>query len=218
MSTRDHCFLVKSASMLENRACREPLLLVNPARATGATPPTRFAGRAPIAFHRRLPGYARPGFVDAPDLAAEIGRRGLSRSRTSRAGSGCRRSRSSARRGRCTACSSRGSATSRDGATSTSYAPRSPARAAHARRRDRRQPRPRRRAHGPPPRLRVADPRSRRHRPGAHRRDRERRRAGDRGRRHLRRRGRAHQPSSQPIARSSCPTRRGTATPKSRAR
>ena len=51
-----------------------PLLLLNPARRhdTTATRPRSPAG-APIAFHRRLPGYAPTRVVDAPALAVDIG-------------------------------------------------------------------------------------------------------------------------------------------------
>ena len=51
-----------------------PLLLLNPARrhdTTGTRPPARPG--APIAFHRRLPGYTATRAVDAPSLAADIG-------------------------------------------------------------------------------------------------------------------------------------------------
>ena len=49
-----------------------PLVLVNPARvrAGGVQSSTH---DAPIAFHRRLPGYAPTPVVDAPDLAAALG-------------------------------------------------------------------------------------------------------------------------------------------------
>ena len=51
-----------------------PLLLLNSARRhdTAAARPPAPAG-APIAFHRRLPGYAATRAVDAPGLAADIG-------------------------------------------------------------------------------------------------------------------------------------------------
>ena len=51
-----------------------PLVLLNPARRhEPAAARTRGPAGAPVAFHRRLPGYAPTRVVDAPGLAADIG-------------------------------------------------------------------------------------------------------------------------------------------------
>jgi diaminopropionate ammonia-lyase len=49
----------------------EPLLLVNPARVRDGGVQSSI-GNAPMAFHRRLPGYAPTPVVDAPELAAAL--------------------------------------------------------------------------------------------------------------------------------------------------
>jgi diaminopropionate ammonia-lyase len=52
----------------------EPELLVNPARRRDPEGPRPDGpGVSPVAFHRRLPGYAPTRVVDAPGLAAELG-------------------------------------------------------------------------------------------------------------------------------------------------
>ena len=53
----------------------EPTVLVNPGRRADEGRRTVGRGDAPIAFHRRLPGYAPTPVVDAPALAAELGSR-----------------------------------------------------------------------------------------------------------------------------------------------
>lgn len=52
----------------------EPQLLINPARLRNLEAPRPAdPGLSPVAFHRRLPGYAPTRVVDAPGLAAELG-------------------------------------------------------------------------------------------------------------------------------------------------
>ena len=56
----------------------EPVLFRNPARVAGSDPSSgrargNGAGGSPLAFHRRLPGYAPTRVVDAPGLAGELG-------------------------------------------------------------------------------------------------------------------------------------------------
>jgi len=70
MSTRIRCFPVKSGLV----SGEEPQIFVNPARrhVTAVTPHTEDPS-GPLAFHRRLPGYAPTPLVDAPELARELG-------------------------------------------------------------------------------------------------------------------------------------------------
>jgi diaminopropionate ammonia-lyase len=55
------------------KASAEPLLLLNPARQRRAAPHRSGAHASPVAFHRRLAGYAPSRIVDAPELAAALG-------------------------------------------------------------------------------------------------------------------------------------------------